>query len=85
MGQLDGAVTSSLHSVCGTSQEDLEPLSDPAATSTPRREVEFESASPRSQDGSGEQTAIEAQGGPADATPSLYPSLGRLEVDIFTF
>ena len=57
----------------------------PMAMSTPRQEPSEEPASPRSQDGSGEQTAIEAQGRPADATPSLYPSLGQLEVDTFTF
>ena len=85
MGQLDGAVTSPLRPACETSQEDLEPLPDPTATSTPRREVESTSASPCSPDGLGEQTAFEAQGESADATPSLYPSLGQLEVDIFTF
>ncbi len=83
--QLDGAVTSPYRPAMEASFEEDQLPPPPMAMSTPRQEPSEEPASPRSQDGSGEQTAIEAQGRPADATPSLYPSLGQLEVDTFTF
>ncbi len=83
--QLDGAVTSPYRPAVEASYEDVQLPLVPAATSTPRQEPSEEPASPRSQDGPGEPTAIEAQGGLADATPTLYPSLGQLEVKILLY
>ncbi len=81
--QLDGAVTSPDRPAMEASFEEEQLPPPPMATSTPRQETGEESASPRSLDGPGELTAIEAQGESADATPSLYPSLGQLEVKTY--
>ena len=83
--QLDWAVTSPYRPAMEASFEEEQLPPPPMATSTPRPESSGESANPRSPDGSGEPTAIEAQGGLSDATPTLYPSLGQLEVEIVLF
>ena len=78
--QLDGAVTSPYRPTMEASFEEEQLPPPPMATSTPRPEAGAESASPRSLGGPGELTTVEVQGELADATPTLYPSLGQLEV-----